>query len=303
MNIIFFNQFHNGDCFVGKGWVSNIMRQIPEAKFYYAHKNHPDIIKDLDAEYVSISDIPDINSRTKIEQNEDGDIFINTWCGAFQGELFHTHSNYIVQHRMYEIYCEMLTKILGRPITQTSNPHDYLPGIDFSKFDVTAAGDFEATRGPSFNLFCNGSAMSGQSGVGDMRGILDRLCQDFPQQTFVATYDMGLRHPNLHYTQEIFGLDSDLNQIAYLSKSATLIVGKNSGPYTYCQFKENMERDDVTFFCFGKLLTDCLNAGLEFPARFKFSDQTNEQLLYGMLHRHLISADPGYRTGMQHIYA
>jgi hypothetical protein len=302
MNIVFFNQFHNGDCFVGKGWVRNIIAQIPEAKFYYAHKNHADIIKDVPAEMLTLSDIPDIPNRTKIVQNDDGDIFINTWCGAFQGELFHTHSNYIVQHRMYEIYCERLSQLLGRPITQSTNPHDYLPEIDFNEYNVAGALNFLEKHG-RLNLFCNGSAMSGQSAIGDMRGIIDRLCQDFPQETFVATYDMGLRHDNLYYTQDIFKLDSDLNQIAFLSQRAGLIVGKNSGPYTYCQFKKNMERDDVTFFCFGKLLTDCLNAGLEFPARFKFSDQTNEQLLYGMLHRHLITADPGYRTGMQHIYA
>ena len=302
MNIIFFNQYHNGDCFVGKGWVSNIIAQIPEAKFYYAHKNNAEIVKDIPAEYIALSDIPDIAPHTRIIQNEDGDIFINTWCGAFQGELFATHSNYIVQHRIYEIYCSMLTQLLGRPITQSTNPHDYLPYIDFSKYDVDDSINFAASMG-EINLFCNGSAMSGQSAIGDMRGIIDRLCQAFPRETFVATYDMGLRHTNLHYTQDIFKRDSDLNQIAHLSKFAKLIVGKNSGPYTYCQYKDNMERDNVTFFCFGKLLTDCLNAGLEFPARFKFSDQTNEQLLYGMLHRHLSQTAPGFRTGMQHIYA
>lgn len=302
MNIIFFNQFHNGDCFVGKGWVQNIIAQIPEAKFYYAHGNNPDIIRDLPAEYITLGDIPDLPNRTRIVQNEDGDIFINTWCGAFQGELFNTHSNYIVQHRMYEIYCERLTQLLGRPITQSTNPHDYLPEIDFNQYDVDGALNFLSKHG-RINLFCNGSAMSGQSAVGDMSGIIARLCQEFPQETFVATYDTGLRYDNLHYTQDIFNLSSDLNQIAFLSQRAGLIVGKNSGPYTYCQFKRNMERDDVTFFCFGKLLTDCLNAGLEFPARFKFSDQTNEQLLHGMLHRHLSQTAPGYRTGMQHIYA
>lgn len=303
MKIVFFNQFHNGDCFVGKGWVRNIMNQIPEAEFFYAHRNNPEIVKDLGCEHLTIEQMPMIDKMVRIARDDaDGTIYINTWCGAFQGELFgyNQHSNYIIQHRMYELYCEQLTQILGRPITQSTNPHDYLPFIDFTKYETDDATNFAALFG-DFNLICNGSAMSGQSGVGDMRNIINSLCVNFPQQTFVITQDIGVRHTNLHLTADIFKMESDLNQIAFLSKYAKLIVGKNSGPYTYCQYKENMERRDVTFFCFGKLLTDCLNAGLEFPARFKFSDQTNDQVIYGMLHRHLMAADPGFRTGMQHI--
>lgn len=305
MKIIFFNQFHNGDCFVGKGWVRNIMNQVKDAEFYYAHGNNPEIVKDLGCRHLTLDQIPEIDRMVRIARDDtDGTIYINTWCGAFQGELFGygQHSNYIVQHRMYELICEQLSQALGYQIHMSTNPHDYLPFIDFDRYDVTAANEFVAKHG-RINLFCTGAAMSGQSGLGDMRNVINQLCQDFPQDTFVITSDLGLTHSNLHMTSDIFGLPSDLNQIAYLSQYAKLIVGKNSGPFTYCQFKDNMERKgkEVTFFCFGKLLTDCLNAGLEFPARFKFSDQTSDALVHGMLHRHLMSADPEYRTGMQHI--
>lgn len=301
--IVFFNQFHNGDCFVGKGWVRNIMRQVTNAEFYYAHKNHPSIVSDLGCTHLTLEEIPAIDRMVRIARDDtDGTIYINTWCGAFQGELFgyNQHSNYIVQHRMYELICAQLSQALGYQIVMTTNPHDYLPFIDFDRFDVSDSVNFAGLFG-DFTLICNGNAMSGQSGVGDLKNVINNLCINFPNQTFVATHDVGLRHTNLHYTSDIFKMESDLNQIAHLSKFASLIVGKNSGPFTYCQYKDNMERKDVTFFCFGKLLTDCLNAGLEFPARFKFSDQVNEQIIYGMLYRHLIAADPGYRTGMQHI--
>ena len=302
-NIIFYNQYHNGDCFVGKGWVRNIMQQLPDIKFSYAHKNHPDIIKDIGCDHVtseSFGKFHQLDRMVRIAQDDDT-LYINTWCSAFQGELFghHQHSNYIIQHRMYEMYCEQLTNILGRPVTQSSNPHDYLPEIDFNQYNVEGALDFLTLAG-RINLFCNGPANSGQSGIGDMRFTIDYLCREFPQETFVATHDVGLKHDNLHYTSNIFNLESDLNQIAFLSQRASLIVGKNSGPYSYCQFKRNMERDDVTFFCFGKLLTDCLNAGLQFPAQFKFCDQTNDRLITNILVREL-SEKTSRRTGMQHI--
>lgn len=299
-NIVFFNQYHNGDCFVGKGWVRNIMQQLPDINFKYAHKNHADIIKDLGCEHVALKDIPEIDRMVRIAQSDDT-LYINTWCGAFQGELFgyHQHSNYIIQHRMYEMYCEQLTTILGRRVTQSTNPHDYLPEIDFNQYNVDGTLDFLSRHG-RINLFCNGPANSGQSSVGDLSFTIDYLCREFPQEIFVATHDVGLKHDNLYYTADIFKLDSDLNQIAFLSQRASLIVGKNSGPYSYCQFKRNMERDDVTFFCFGKLLTDCLNAGLQFPAEFKFCDQTNDRLITNILMRELIPQTQR-RTGMQHI--
>jgi hypothetical protein len=79
MKIVFFNQYHNGDCFVGKGWVRNIIQQLPEAEFYYAHNNHADIIKDLPAKYMSIQDMPEIDRMVRIAQGDDGTIYIITW--------------------------------------------------------------------------------------------------------------------------------------------------------------------------------------------------------------------------------
>ena len=302
-NIVFFNQYHNGDCFVGKGWIRNIMQQLPDLEFGYAHANHADIIKDLGCRHIPISELPQIDRMVRIAQDDDGTLFINTWCGAFQGELFghHQHSNYIIQHRIYEMYCEQLSKILGRPVTQSSNPHDYLPFIDFSHYDTALANAFvQDTVGDApLVLFCNGVANSGQSAVGNLKFTLDTLARQFQDHVFVATHDNGIRLPNVYYTNAIFNKDSDLNEIAYLSQRAKLIVGKNSGPFSYCCFDENMNIDH-TFFCFGKLLTDCLNAGLQFPAQFKFCDQTNDRLITNILIRELSNKAAG-RTGMQHI--
>lgn len=300
--IVFFNQYHNGDCFVGKGWVRNIMQQLPDIEFGYAHKNHPDIIKDLGCQHIPLHNIPEIDRMVRIAQADDT-LYINTWCGAFQGELFgyHQHSNYIIQHRMYEMYCEQLTSILGRPVTQSNNPHDYLPLIDFSYYDTELVDAFvqDKVGAAPLVLFCNGTANSGQSAVGDFKESITYLAQQFPDHVFVATHNVDVKLPNVFYTSQIFNKESDLNEIAYLSQRAKLIVGKNSGPFSYCCFDDNMNIEH-TFFCFGKLLTDCLNAGLEFPAEFKFCDQTNDRLITNILVREL-SEKTARRTGMQHI--
>ena len=300
--ITFFNQFHNGDCFFGKSWIRNIMQQLPDIEFSYAHKCHPDIIKDLGCRYIPLKDIPEIDRMVRIAQADDT-LYINTWCGAFQGELFgyHQHSNYIIQHRIYEIYCEQLTKILGRPVTQSTNPHEYLPFIDFSYYDTAAVDNFlHSIPYTRHVLICNGPVNSGQSSVGDFRFSIDYLSREFPEISFICTHDVRLKRDNVFYTAQIFNKESDLNEIAYLSTKTELIVGKNSGPYSFCQFDENMNSEQRKFFCFGKLLTDCPNAGLEFPAQFKFCDQTNDRLITNILVRELMPTSV-QRTGMQHI--
>ena len=305
--ITFFNQFHNGDCFVGKGFVRDIIQQLPDIEFSYAHKNHPDLILDVPAKYIPLNEIPDISPQVRLAA-EDDVLYINTWCGAFQGDLFgyHQHSNYIIQHRMYQIYVEKLVKVLKREIKQTTNPHDYLPYIDFSYWPDTAKADkfiADEIKDSKMVLICNGAALSGQSEVNDMKNLVKRLAETNPDVKFVITLRLPLFGHNIYYTEDIFNKACDLNEIAYLSQRANIIVGKNSGPFTFCQFKENLEKPGKTFFSFNKLLTDCLTAGLEFPVQFKFSDQQHPELLYGMLNREINNTRSGYRTGIQHIYA
>jgi hypothetical protein len=305
MKITFFNQYHNGDCFVGKGWVRNIMNQLPDVDFYYAHANNPDIIKDLDCEYLPIEAIGPVPNMTRLAKDEHGNLYINTWCGAFQGELFgyDEHSNYIRQHIMYGMYCNMIEQASGLKVQQSNNPHDYLPFIDFSYYNTAPADQFVASLGgKDLIVVCNGGAMSGQSNMGNMKNIIDVLTQRFPEKMFVVTEAIDIRRNNLYTTGEIFNQASDLNEIAYLTKFAKMVIGKNSGPYSFSLFDDNMNDANKTFFCFGKKLTDCMNAGLEFPARFKFSDQHQDDFVINMLSRTLANPD-SEKTGMQHITA
>jgi hypothetical protein len=199
------------------------------------------------------------------------------------------------------MYCEQLSHVLNRPVTQSGNPHDYLPFIDFTYYD-TAMVDrcIETLPFDRRVLFCNGSANSGQSGVGDFKFSIDYLSKQFTDIAFICTHDIGLNRDNVFYTSRMFNKESDLNEIAYLSTKTELIIGKNSGPFSYCQFDANMNDSDRRFFCFGKSLTDCLNAGLQFPAEFKFCDQTDDRLITNILVRELMPITER-RTGMQHI--
>jgi len=273
--IVFFNQFHNGDCFVGKQYVAEIMRQLPEVEFSYAHDNHPDIIKDLDIRHVKLADMPQLDRMTRVGQSPDKETtYINTWVGCWQGTMFNfgEHINF---QRLHNIWREYF-KYLGLDFVE--DPNHYLPRIDHTKFDVSGALAWLNEHGdrPTL-LFCNGPANSGQSRVGDLTQCIDMLSKTFKDWNFVVTQRLDLKAANIYYTNDIFaGLESDLNQIAYLAGGCDIIIGKNSGPFTYCQNQENLMNDSLTFLNLSILATDCPSGGGRYKARCVHTAEINE---------------------------
>jgi hypothetical protein len=46
-NIIFFNNYHNGDIFVSRSFIKDIISKLPNNQYYYAHRNKKYLLKDL----------------------------------------------------------------------------------------------------------------------------------------------------------------------------------------------------------------------------------------------------------------
>ena len=276
--IVFFNQFHNGDCFVGKGYVRAIVQALPGIEFEYAHQHNPEIIRDLPVKFVGLDTLPSsIAPMVRLAENTSKDtLYINTWVGCWQGELF-PYGEHINNLRLHAIWSKYF-QYLGLPFE--TEHHAYLPDIDFDQYDCSNVQKFVADaqmRNQSIVLICNGSANSGQSRMGDFANIVRSLSERYQSKRFVLTQPIdNLRAHNIYYTSEITGLQSDLNQIAYLSQSAELIIGKNSGPFTYCQFRGNLQNPDRTFLNFSVLPTDCPSGGSLYAARCVYTPVTDD---------------------------
>jgi hypothetical protein len=273
--IVFFNQFHNGDCFVGKQYVAEIVRQLPDVEFSYAHGNHPDIIRDLGLQHLTLDEIPALDRLTRVGQSPDKETtYINTWVGCWQGTLFNfgEHINFVRLHNIWREYFKYLK------LDFVEDPNHYLPCIDHTKFDMTQAESWIANHGdqPTI-LFCNGTANSGQSRAGDLTQCLDMLSNTFKNWNFVVTHRLDLARENIYYTDDIFtGLDNDLNQIAYLAGGCDIIVGKNSGPFSYCQNQKNLMDAALTFLNLSILPTDCPSGGGLYRARCVHTAEIND---------------------------
>ena len=85
MKICFFNHYHNGDCFASKGFVTDLMRQLPVVEYSYAHQNHQKLLGDLG---ITCLPIPKFLKR-ELPFMEIGDTFyINTWIGCYAKDIW-----------------------------------------------------------------------------------------------------------------------------------------------------------------------------------------------------------------------
>ena len=292
-HLIFFNQFHNGDCFVGREYVAKMTQLLPDGvKVSYAHNNNPAILEDIyqkyDIEHLGLNNIPPMDRMTKVAMSEDKEtVYVNTWVGCWQGELF-PFGEHINFTRLHEIWRQYFT-YFNLPFNEDKD--EYLPDVDLSCINTKLVDVFVVDTLPldiSYEqpvvLFCNGPANSGQSGVGDFKYSIERLVKAYPKLIFIATHKLDVISDNLYYTDDIFkDVESDLLLITYLSQFAMLIVGKNSGPFSFCQNQANLYNRDMTFFNFSKLPTDCPTGGSMDRARCLYSPVTEDNRFHILL--------------------
>ena len=284
MKIIFYNQFHNGDCFVSKSYVRDLIQTIrvsrPDVEFEYAHNNHPQLLLDVPTTYRPVNGLP-VDRMLRIGRMGE-DIVVNTWVGCWQGEIFGfgEHINFKRLHDIWRRYYAAIGKLLGLDLPFGDDPQIYVPYIDDSFYRTDLIRNYMQGYAKKRKiLICNGPANSGQSQMGNFIAEIDVLSQEYPDIQFIATERTKIRRLNVSHTHDIFAFDvegkCDLNEIALLSRHCDLIVGKNSGPYSFAHHRVNMFDNNKTFLCFSTQATSCLNAEQKWPAKFLFTDKVS----------------------------
>ena len=281
--IVFFNQWRNGDCFINKEYVRDIISRLPDDEFIYAHNNHPNIVSDLNCKHVTLNEIPAINTflPLAVSRTEPNTLYINTWVGCWIGKhlVENEHANF---HRLHTMWKEIFNSL---DIEMKGDYSIYLPKVDWYRFDLKECDSYLRTIIPkNLILICNGVQQSGQSSMGDMSHIIKSLASSFPDYEFLITCDIGLTMRNVRCTDDVFGGPTgNLNQIGYISQFAKLIVGKNSGPFTYAHTKTNMNNPEQTFMCFSHKMRDCLMGEGEYLTNSYFSDTIDDNKAFNII--------------------
>jgi len=271
-NVVFFNTWHNGDCFVGKEYMRDLMEKLKTIgtfNYYLFHHNSEKILWDLEAKHIS-GTLPEGVDTLDIVKIVGDTMFINTWIGVFTPLFTKTqqHCNYPTLTFTWKIISYLIEQALGLKFNilnrqERINPADWIPSIDWTKYHIDPANKFIQNKN-KIVLFCNGDVASFQnhfSGIGNLENIISQLSYRHPDTAFVCTQRANINNSgNVFFTSDIFSEVSggDLNEIGYLSRFCTLIVGKNSGPYVFSQIKDNVFRDNCTFYSISDRHSDCL---------------------------------------------
>lgn len=271
-NLVFFNQWRNGDCFICKEYVRDIVDHFSsDVDIFYAHNNHPNIVGDLSVKFITLNDIPkmdtfmpmglDTNTKT---------MYINTWVGCWIGKHMGNkdHANFYILHDMWKNMYDALD------IEMKGNYNHYLPTIHWDNFNLSEPTEYINRIGnKQMIFFSNGKQQSEQSSMGDMSKTIRILAEKFKDIEFYATDPVDFEAPNLTVCKHESGF---LNQLSYISRRANIIVGKNSGPFTYAHTKENISNPNKTFMCFSHKLKDCLLGKGKYICNSYFNSTTDE---------------------------
>lgn len=287
--VIFYHHWHFGDGFVTKEYIRFAIRRLSQLgikDFKYTHPCGPKALADLETEYipweVGKNIIPSMMAKIVIHE---GTLFINTWIGPYFSFFKPTqhHGNFetlsITWKCLFMVLENTLSLVFGKSgspvinlITNSDNldaserllASEMLPKTNWTFYNTAYADNFLKDR-KDVVLFCNSLTASEQtkySGIELLENVINYVASKNPNTTFVCTKKILINNPNqnIFFTDDIFKgvIGGDLNEIAYLSTFCKMIIGKSSGPYTFCHVNENIMRDDCTFYCITDRQSDCL---------------------------------------------
>lgn len=300
-NILFYNLWHNGDVFSGRGYIKHIIDSLPSVKFGYYHKNNKKIVADLVRMQFTPElkkwEIEALNFR-KIYETE-STIYINTWVGTY----FHQnidrmqdypevivnlpnegHGNYLSLHKMYQFIVGYLNDKHNANIDFIDAPMHYVPQVNWKYYDVKRVDEFVNSTRQAKHLICNGIARSLQTSVGSMQEVISVLAKQHPNDVFICTEKFDSSFTNIVFTDDIVKLDNDINEIAYLSTYCDTIIGKNSGPFMFTHVAENIFNERVTFLAFSHSPTDCYPYHMKhLPCKYLHSTKASPIEVYNVI--------------------
>jgi hypothetical protein len=243
--IILYNSYHNGDIFVSRNLVKFTIENISSKEYTYIHLNSSKLLQDI-PKLKHIREYPPENIKySGWKRDENNVLWFNTWYNSYNQQEF---GGCTIQ-TLFNIFKRGLKENLDFDLP--GEPIDYLPTIDFNYFDISKIDNFLSFDPREKVLISNCDVLSGQSENFDFNPIIDYISDIFPQICFIITNYMNNKlvvKQNIYYFESLIK-DDNLNEISYLSKFCKILIGRNSGPHTFCFIKENLMDKDKTFVC------------------------------------------------------
>jgi len=286
-NIVFYNHWHLGDLFTTRQWVKDIIQQTPECTHVYAHAHSEKLTRDL-CEYANqshqlLNDLP--HNTQGVHQESTHTLYVNTWVGTYRAH-FDRHPTYLEHQQIVKSCYQEMCKF-GNMLTWKSDAWSYVPQVDYSLYNLDKAQRLITSYTQDKILICNNDVKSGQSDVGDMANVIQALATHYPDKLFLVTKRLDILLPNVLYTSDVFHMHNDLIEISWISQYCKLIVGKNSGAFTYTNTRENLRNPHIKMICLSQRHMDTLPHGLDHECKFVWADWVSDHEIYALIEQDL----------------
>jgi len=245
--LVFYNHYGNGDLFIAREFVREMMQIIPAKEYYYSHGKNIRMFADFPE--LKFTPITDNHIMRKHGYRLDNDIYINTWLGVDSNYV--TPANSCSIDNSFRMYNDIL-RDLGFPLL--SQPlEEYLPRIDYSFFDTAPVDKFiKDNKDRQMVFITNCLVQSNQAENFEFAPIIVRLCKEHPDILFIISDPIEVALDNLITTKEITQSKDgfDLNELSYLSLFVNLLIGRSSGPQIFSMVSENCMNPQKAFLSF-----------------------------------------------------
>lgn len=255
MKVTFFNHFHNGDLHISRELVRKVMQKVnsidPNVLFAYAHVNDSGLLSDIpnlpfeNLHHVSMSTHDNL-------RNVNGAVYFNTWYGQQNYRFMNSYGMTLdCLYAAFDDTCKALFQFGLEDIS--SNPEDFIPTIDYSKFEIGLAKKWVEEHPQRKIFISNGQALSGQATNFSFTQIVCELAQAHPDTIFILSNQEGNANfpGNVIYSRNIIKkAGCDLNENSFLTTFCDVIVGRASGVFSYAWTQQNMLHRKTKFVCF-----------------------------------------------------
>lgn len=249
--IVFFNHYHRGDLHTSKEFIKQIQTEAVGFEFEYLH-NNPDILTN-EFNIVKTGTPEVLEYKTPFYQDENV-LYVNSWVGC-NWDIFCKHGGINMQ-TLYESWgkiFETINEYFNLNLKLKESKEEYLPRVDYSFAKTDNIEKYLQTNKRRI-LICNNVPASNQSFNSDMQEEIILFARKNTDTDFICTNKISHDLNNIKFVDDIIGfnLDCNLLEISYLSKYCDVIIGKNSGPYVFCETYDNYMNAGKTFVSFNK---------------------------------------------------
>lgn len=280
--IVFFNHFHRGDLHTHKEFVRQIIEEVKNVEYEYLHNNPEKLLIDLN---IKTAGTPEFLDRKNALYKEVDTVYINTWVGS-QWEVFCKHGG-INMHTLYEQWGKIfnaINKLTGSNLKLRDEKESYLPKIDYSFFNLDNIDNYlKQADGKIKVLLCNNVPNSSQSFQEPIDDLIIEFAEANPDIDIICTDEVDTELENIKYTDQIIGGSEgcDLQEISYLSRHCDVIIGKNSGPFVFCETYDNYMDESKHFYSFNAKhpdyddIKETMSNGLKIKCSYKTNSISN----------------------------